>query len=634
MSWLTPLGFLGLLGLVALIIIYIIKPNFQNKFISSTFIWKRSLKYKKKKIPISKLRNILLFICQLLILTAAALILAQPYIEDEDGNRGTETVLILDTSASMLTETAGVTRFERAVNDITKYVDEAFENNKKVSVIVASEESYFLVQNATLENAIEVKQSLMDLLDEENSPCTFGTPDIEGAIALSEEITAVSLDAEVRLYTDNRYIDKGKVNVIDVSDPADWNAAILDVRAKLVENQYVFEIDVACYGADTDVRVYVDFYGVNIDESTVNYDITARCSNDEVQTLVFSANVDESDEEVNIYAFNYVHAYVKELDSLSYDNSFYLYGGKRPVLNIQYYSALPNNFFSSALLVLRDKLGGYWDLEIKEVKYDEVPEVEGFDLYIYEHVMPSQMPVDGIVILANPTELPKGSGIQLGGTYATSNGSEMFLENGDSHPIMQNIDAERISVSMYTEIRNYDEYIPLMYVNGDPVVMVKDIPGEKVVVMTFSLNYSNFSMMPDFPLFMYNIINHFSPQTLNDFVFDANESIQLNARGEILQVDGPGTSLELETFPAEIPLPNTGVYTLTQELLSGDPAVENFFVKIPAEESDINHQVDTLKNPYFYQESDISNIDLLLYFAIALVSLLFIEWWLKSREQI
>ena len=68
MSLLTPLGLLGLLGVIVLIIIYIIKPNYQSKFISSTFIWKLSLKYKKKKVPLSKLRNILLFICQLLFI--------------------------------------------------------------------------------------------------------------------------------------------------------------------------------------------------------------------------------------------------------------------------------------------------------------------------------------------------------------------------------------------------------------------------------------------------------------------------------------------------------------------------------------------------------------------------------------
>ena len=77
MRLLLPLGLLGLAGIVALIIIYIIKPNFQQKLISSTYIWKLSLKFKKRKIPLSKLRNILLIACQVLIITTMALILSR-----------------------------------------------------------------------------------------------------------------------------------------------------------------------------------------------------------------------------------------------------------------------------------------------------------------------------------------------------------------------------------------------------------------------------------------------------------------------------------------------------------------------------------------------------------------------------
>ena len=67
MSFLLPLGFLGLLAIGALILIYIIKPNYQQKFVSSTYVWKLSLKYRKKSIPINRFRNILIFLCQLLI---------------------------------------------------------------------------------------------------------------------------------------------------------------------------------------------------------------------------------------------------------------------------------------------------------------------------------------------------------------------------------------------------------------------------------------------------------------------------------------------------------------------------------------------------------------------------------------
>ena len=53
-KFLIALGLLGLLGIVALLLIYIIKPNFQQKLISSTYIWKLSLKFKKRKITIKK----------------------------------------------------------------------------------------------------------------------------------------------------------------------------------------------------------------------------------------------------------------------------------------------------------------------------------------------------------------------------------------------------------------------------------------------------------------------------------------------------------------------------------------------------------------------------------------------------
>ena len=60
--------------------------------------------YKKNKIPLNKLRSILLFLCQVLVITAAALILAQPFIAS-DKVESRRKVLIIDASVSMLAET-------------------------------------------------------------------------------------------------------------------------------------------------------------------------------------------------------------------------------------------------------------------------------------------------------------------------------------------------------------------------------------------------------------------------------------------------------------------------------------------------------------------------------------------------
>ena len=62
MTLLLPLGLLGLISLAVLLLIYLLRPNYQQKLVSSTFVWKLSLKYKKNRMPISRLRNILILI--------------------------------------------------------------------------------------------------------------------------------------------------------------------------------------------------------------------------------------------------------------------------------------------------------------------------------------------------------------------------------------------------------------------------------------------------------------------------------------------------------------------------------------------------------------------------------------------
>ena len=292
MSWLTPIGLLGLIGLIVLIIIYIIKPNYQNKIISSTFIWKLSLKLKKKQVPISKLRSILLFICQVLAICTLAFILAQPVIKAEEEEKVTEKIIIIDASASMLTETNDETRFERAVESVRLLADEIFLTESRVSLILANETASILVSGVNHERKDLLYDALDDLVDPSvGLPITYGRGAVDAAIKLAEETTSINPDTEVILYTDTTYIDRGKVVVKDVKDPSEWNASILDARAFLTENYYRFEIDVACYGgADADIEVYLDIYGTNTDKVSVHMSGTARCMNGNTTTVVFAKN--------------------------------------------------------------------------------------------------------------------------------------------------------------------------------------------------------------------------------------------------------------------------------------------------------------------------------------------------------
>ncbi len=650
MSWLTPIGLLGLIGLIALIIIYIIKPNYQNKIISSTYIWKLSLKLKKKQIPISKLRSILLFICQVLAICTLAFILAQPVIKAEEEKTVNEKIVIIDASASMLTETNEETRFERAVEQVRTLADGIYQSEEggRITLIVAGEKASMLASGVDAERKDMLYTVLDDLVDPANeSPITYGRGDLAAAIKLAEETTAINPNSEVLLYTDTSYVDPGKIAIKDVKNPTEWNASILDARAIISENYYRFEIDVACYGGtDADIDVYLDVYGTNADKVSVHLGAVARCIDGKTTTLVFAKNLlngktaEENgiDQELEVFSYEHAIVRVEERDSFQQDNSFEIHGGAKPTLRIQYASSNPNNFFATSLLVLRDTLSKRWQVEFVEVKPDQTPADEGFDFYIFEHTMPKKLPDDGVIILANPDKIPSIAGVRLGKAYTTGGREVNLTANEVDHPLMNGISAENITVTKFTEISSADGYSTLMSVtNGTdeiPVVMAKNEFDQKIAIMSFSLNYSNFSMLLDFPLFMYNLFEYYSPSTLTDHLYEVNEEITLNSRSEMLTVkDEAGNETILEEFPTTITMKVPGAYAVSQTPISGEEVTEKFFVKMPEAECNIAEEVDSLTNPYFAVQEEAADFDLLLYFALALVALLFVEWWLQSREQ-
>ena len=222
MNLLFPLGLLGLLGIAVLILIYILKPNYQQKIISSTYVWKLSLRYKRKRVPINRLRSILLLICQILIITSCAFILARPIIEAVQRNRSEEKIAVIDASANMLTQGESGSRFERAVEQVRQLAEETFAKGERLSVIIAGETASYLVQRFGADMSEDVYARL-DALVQPTLQCSYGVGDIDGAMDLAEDILEDNPDAEVLLYTATEYIDAGSATVVDVSEDGEWN---------------------------------------------------------------------------------------------------------------------------------------------------------------------------------------------------------------------------------------------------------------------------------------------------------------------------------------------------------------------------------------------------------------------------
>jgi hypothetical protein len=291
---------------------------------------------------------------------------------------------------------------------------------------------------------------------------------------------------------------------------------------------------------------------------------------------------------------------------------------------------------------MRDLLKDDWDIQIDDIKDSEEavaigkgiePSLEGYDIYIFEHHMPQYLPTDGVVILIDPDTLPKDMDLTLGERRGFSNLS--MLEKDETHPIMDNIDASKIGITRYRKISSFDgSYTPILSVDDAPVAIVKNEPLSKIMVLTLDLHYSDFAITPEFPMFIYNIINYYAPTTFEDDVVEIYDKVTLTSRSEKLSVTYPGDAenISFTEFPVEIEAFVPGIYTVVQMPVSGQQIVENFFVTIPTDQCNIVREVDFLTNPYYPPVEEADDVDFVFYFALALVCLAFAEWGLKSRE--
>lgn len=665
MTLLAPLGFLGLASIIALIIIYIIRPNYQQKFISSTFVWKLSLNYRRKKIPASKLRNILLILCQIMTLILATFILVQPYITKGADMRSNEKVCVIDASAGMLvSDNTGKSRFNRAIEQATDLCQDTIDANGIVTVIIADYPSaYVLAERVTADTVGTLWADLAELsLD--NEGCSYGQADIDGAMDFAADILLANPLTEVYLYTGVKYTEKGNVHVVDVATDTEFNSAILDVTKTLTENRYVFEIEAACYkyGRGNSLDIDVKINGANrmmqedgwdggtnyfvkirdvefLENETKIIEIDTKENNNPNITIYVTDENGEPIDGVTIYSFDSVEVMINDVDSYMYDNSFSLYGGNREYLRVVYESYDPNDFIPTMMAVLRNQVYATYDIDFTMINTKDAEMVtSGYDLYIFEMLIPDPLPDDGVVWILDP-QVKNHSEFDILGLQSTAAMTPLVAtEESLTHPITQKIESDDIIVSRYSKINpdSLADYEVLFSVaGGDPAVFYKNTMDSKVFVIAFSLNYSNLPISYHFPVMVLNFFNYYFPVTSATYAYNIYDEITLNARGDSLDIylpNSPEPMPPVESLPVTITAKAMGTYTMTQTLINGTALTQKLYVRLDAIHSDITREVELLTNPYFPAKPSIDGLDLLFYISAAMTLFLFLEWWLQSRE--
>ena len=665
LRWLLPLGMLGFLALAALLIIYIIKPKHKQKEVSSTFVWKRALQNRKKKIPFDLWNNLLVIILQAVVLSCATLILAQPYLFSESiVDLEPEYVYIIDASANMRAEYAdesaeNSSRFERAIEEIKINLKQAFLEDCTVSIILADDEPHYIAYGVGKNGITDIEEAL------NSAECSFGTGDVEEALLMAQQRLYHHPSTKIYLYTGTDYGDMGTaLTVVNLADAQrEWNIAILGCEVGVQDNEYVFNITVGAYGDVTaKYTLSVDIKGAdNYDgqlknfplEVPVTFAANANSSTHEsVQTIAVRATdveyggmsdwVFDTYEEVNI-------EFKGLRDSIADDNVFKVYGGYKDVINVQYWSSEPNVFWQFAVNTLSNNMRRTRRITIKEI-YEGQNNADGpiqasnsgYDIYIFEHSIPQEiiekgLPKDGVIIIADPNAtLAQFDEIGLTlGSHVNFSALTPLDSRGVSHSLLQYFNPANLGVTQYTRITSIDDsdFIPVLYCGEDPVMLVKNTGSQKVVVMPFSINMSNFYGR-ELMTFMYNLVNYFMPYTLTDYDYTIGESAAVDCKGVSVSVRSErGTTSTISRFPTKYTFSEIGTYTFTTRFeLEKDNEIRKVYVHMPSSESSLFNMSEFRILMNNEEVTGEMGTDIFLYFAIAMLVLLAVEWCLQFKE--
>lgn len=658
--WLLPLGFLGLISLVGLILIYILRPKYTERRVSSTIPWKLALK-KKKKFPFDRFSNLIVFLCQAAILASGAMILASPTLMDEDLiDQGVEKIIILDAGMNMRAKyaeyegTYNLTRFERAINEIKAEIDKVlYEDDGTISVIVAEKEPRFLLEDMGREDYSDIVSAL------DEAECSYSVPDLQGAVLAAQEKMGVNPQAHVEIFSGTDFGYMGEAVTVHnlASASQEWNIAILSATPSYVDNQYFFEVEVAAYGnVSKATTLYIDILGVNDgvevkDFKGLHMPVTFEVDSNHYETGVKQTlKIEATDIEIGgdpewwVPSYREVKMEFRGLDdSIKEDNSIYVYGGEKDEIKVQYYSSRRNMFFFLTFYSIQESMRSVRDITFDPVyDIDEEPKKHGFDFYIYEHDVPIEtfeggLPDDGVTIFCDPTEEILNYvnvGVTTQGTVRVER--ETRLTPGEASPITAGINAEQITVSQYLKVipDAGSGYTPLLYCGEDAVLFAKKQGASQVVIMPFSVNQSSVYIGP-LPMLFYNIIDYFMPLTLKEYAFEVDDAVSLNCKGVRIDVTDPlGDKIdELHEFPTDYELKKVGTYRFTTLFALNKPnEVRRIYVRPPMSESSLFKIADlglSLDNDEIFAEK---MQDMFLGFAIAIVALLFVEWWLQYKD--
>ena len=564
MTFLYPLGLLGLLGIPVLIIIYIIKSKYTEQTVSSTYLWRLSERFMKKRNPFSHLTGLISLILQILAVIAISLTIAHPILTMPGAAQ--DYCFILDGTGSMqMQHGKDSTRFEAGKQEIATLIENSADGSTYTLIYVADKTTKVYEQT----DSKEVARTMLDELK-----YSFSESTLADAQAIAQAYFAQNSGSKVYLVTDRGYQTHENITLIRLCDESVQNYALSQVTYALQGEQLSVHGNVTSYRSDATLtlELYVDGAEQPITTSTV---VTKREKATPFQLTTAACE------------FSSLEVRIAQSDVLGYDNSVVLFD---PQSDDTYKILL----VSDRPFFIKAALGAVGKTNITVKSTEEYDNDLGYGLYVFDTFTPATMPLDGSIWLINPLASSDDLGFSVQGEVALPEAGVLELSR-DSTSMVQTLTAdmtgEEVHLTRFVKCGMYRKFATLMTLEGNPIVFAgTNTYGNRLAVFAFDLHDSNIAMRMDFVMLIRNLAEFSFPAVLEQNNFYCTDTVHLNvlANTDSIRVDSPTGQvqyLSCESAVASFVPAEAGVHTVTMTV-SGSP--RTFFVHAAIPEAERN----------------------------------------------
>ena len=584
MTFLYPIGLLGLIGIPILIIVYLIKNRYTEQTIASTYLWRLSERFLKRRNPLSRITGIISLILQLLLVFALSMAVAHPVITLPGAAH--EYCFILDGSASMNMTDNGVSRFDRAKSEILDVVDEAKNGSTYTLILVGGTTDVLLEKTDSKDRVAERLDALK---------CFDGAVDYTDAIVEAQGYFDENESTKIYFITDTDYRTVHNVQLVNVAQ-SENNVSIEDVSYVRKDKKTVGVSGyVVSYGADrlVDVEIYADGAAAPI--------ATAKVQALDGERTVFNATVELSE-------FYSLTAKIPNEDSYSKDNSVTVY-------DIESENAYDALLISDSPFFIKSAIESVSTAKISVISTEDYKKeeerlaaqdktVSGYSLYVFDCYDPQALPEDGSVWFIGSSANVEGSGFSIQGEVVLDSADKISLTKSTSslvRKLTEGIAGNDVSIKRYVKYGLYSDFTTLYSYKGNPVIFTGiNSYGNREVVFAFDLHDSNIPLLPlDFLPLVGNFLSYSFPNVIEKTDYYCGDTAQINVISgcNSIRVETPSGEVvytDVSKAVSEFELTEVGEYKITVDISGTERSPYYVYSSVPKEERVVESEADSI----------------------------------------